>query len=428
MVENNVYCVAIGEYSRGLSNAVAAPFMRILSLPALLLIVALTACQPTPPPPPPVPEVAVAAVMVRQVNDWDEFTGRLAAVESVQVRPQVTGVIEQIGFEDGRQVHQGDLLFRIDDRVYRAALERATAELTAARSRAALAREDLARADRLLAAQAVSQEEAAARANALRQAEAAEQVAAAAVSSARATLSYTRITAPITGRVGRAEITVGNLVTAGSSAPLLTTVVSMDPIYLEFEGDEQMYLKYIEMSRSGERPSSRDAANPVFMALTGETGFPHQGRMTFVDNQLNPSTGTIRARAVFSNKERRFTPGLFARLKLIGSGSHAALLVDDKAIGTDQNQKFVLVVSKDNKIAYRPVKPGRMVDGLRAISSGLEAGDVIVINGLQRLRPGMTIQPQRVAMDATVTADEQLPLFNAKTGREIAAPASPARQ
>lgn len=381
----------------------------------------LGGCGKETPPPPKPPEVEVAAALAREVNDWDEFTGRLVAVESVQVRPQVTGTIEQVAFEDGRYVRKGDLLFRLDDRVPRAALKRAQAELAAARSKAVLAREELARADRLLAANAVSREERAARAANLQQAEAAEQVAAAAVTTARTNLAYTRITAPISGRVGKAEITVGNLVTAGSSAPVLTTLVSVDPIYAEFEGDEHIYLKYIEMSRLGERPSSRDAANPVFLALAGEEGYPHEGRMVFVDNQLDPHTGTIRARAVFPNKNRQFTPGLFARLKLIGSGRYTAVLIDDQAIGTDQSQKFVLVVGKDGKASYRVVKPGRLVDGLRVITDGLAAGEVIVVNGLQRLRPGMPLLPVTVAMDRNVKAVEKLPLYDPETGRKVRA-------
>jgi len=385
------------------------------------LVFLLGACGEAAPPPPKPPEVEVAAALAREVNDWDEFTGRLVAVDSVQVRPQVTGTIEQVAFEDGRYVNKGDLLFRLDDRVYRAALERAQAEQAAAHSRATLAREELARADRLLAANAVSREERAARAATLQQAEAAEQIGAAAVSTARTNLAYTRITAPISGRVGKAEITAGNLVTTGSSAPVLTTLVSVDPIYAEFEGDEHVYLKYLEMSRLGERPSSRDAANPVFLALAGEQGYPHEGRMVFVDNQLDPHTGTIRARAVFSNKDRRFTPGLFARLKLIGSGRHTAVLVDDQAIGTDQSQKFVLVVGKDGKAAYRVVKPGRLVNGLRAINEGLAAGEVIVVNGLQRLRPGMPLVPVSVAMDRHVLAAETLPLYDSETGRQVRA-------
>lgn len=381
---------------------------------------ALAACTPEAPPPPPPPAVTVADALQREVNDWDEFTGRLVAVDSVEIRPQVTGTIEQVAFEAGHNVRKGDLLFRLDDRVPRAALERAEAELAAARSRTALARDDFARADRLLAAQAVSAEERAARATALAQAEAAEQVARAAVSSARASLSYTRITSPITGRVGKAEITVGNLVTAGGGAPLLTTVVSLDPIFVEFEGDEQVYLKYTEMSRRGERPSSRDAANPVFMALAGETGFPHEGRMVFVDNALNPATGTIRARAEFRNADRVFTPGLFARVKLIGSGRYPAVLVDDKAVGTDQGQKFLLVIGKDNVVEYRPVKLGRIVDGLRVVAEGLKAGETIIVNGLQRVRPGAKVTVTKVAMDAGVAPTDKL------TAPDVpAAPAAP---
>ena len=253
----------------------------------------------------------------------------------------------------------------------------------------------MARSEKLLAIKAVSQEEYDQRVNAAREARANVEAARAAVESARLNLEFTRVTSPIAGRVSKAAVTAGNLVTGGSNAAtLLTTVVSIDPIYVTFEGDEQVYLKYTELARRGERPSSRDAANPVQMGLANEDGYPHTGAMVFVDNQIDPRTGTIRARAAFDNKDGYFTPGLFARVKLLGHNSYRAVLVDDRAIGTDQSQKFVYVVDADNKVAYRTVKIGRLTDGLRIVHEGLQPGETVVVNGLQRVHPGAVVAPQ----------------------------------
>ena len=219
--------------------------------------------------------------------------------------------------------------------------------------------------------------------------------------TAKLNLDYTQVRSPIDGRTSRAEVTVGNLVTggdAGGSSTLLTTVVSLDPIYAYFEGDEQVYLKYTELSQRGERPSSRDVRNPIYMGLSNEEGFPHQGYVDFVDNELNPQTGTIRARAVFDNKDGSLTPGLFARLKLVGSGTYKASLINDKAVGTDQSKKFVLVIGSDNKAAYREVKLGPLIDGLRVVKQGLKDGEMVVVNGLQRVHPGDVVAPQKVDM------------------------------
>ena len=214
-------------------------------------------------------------------------------------------------------------------------------------------------------------------------------------------MNFTRVTSPIAGRVSRAEVTRGNLVTGGNNGgTLLTSVVSMDPIYLYFDGDEQAYLRYTKMARSGERPSSRDTANPVQVGLANEEGFPHPGTVDFVDNQLNPQTGTIRARAVLQNKDGQFTPGMFARVQLLGSGEYTAILIEDRAVNTDQNQKYVLLLGANNQIEYRKVKLGRVIDGLRVVREGLKPGDVIVVNGAQRVHPGITVTPQRVTMGA----------------------------
>jgi RND family efflux transporter MFP subunit len=241
------------------------------------------------------------------------------------------------------------------------------------------------------------------------QAEANVAGAQAALESAALNLGFTRVTSPITGRVSRAEVTRGNLVTGGlNGGTLLTSVVSMDPIYLYFEGDEQAYLRYTKMARTGERTSSRDAPNPVQVGLANEDGFPHHGTMDFVDNQLNPQTGTIRARAILDNKDGVFTPGLFARVKLVGSDEYSAILIDDRAVNTDQDQKYVLLLGTDNKVEYRKVKLGRIVDGLRIVREGLEPGDVIVVNGAQRVHPGLTVTPQRVSMTGDASAPGHL--------------------
>ena len=357
----------------------------------------------------PLPQVSVAAALERDVQEWDEFTGRLEAVESVEIRPRVTGYIESVNFTEGSIVKKGDLLFVIDPRPYRAELSKAEAELARAVARAELSNTDVERSEKLLGVKAVSREEYDQRLNAQRESQANVDAARAAVTAAKLNLEFTRVTAPITGRVSRAVVTAGNLVTGGSTqATLLTTLVSIDPIYVTFEGDEQVYLKYTELARRGDRPSSRNAANPVLMALANEEGFPHKGAMTFVDNRVDPRTGTIRARASFDNKDGYLTPGLFARVKLIGHSSHKTVLVDDRAVGTDQSQKFVYVVDGENKVSYRSVKVGRLTDGLRIVEDGLEPGENVIVNGLQRVHPGVIVAPEKVAMDARLNDNAML--------------------
>jgi RND family efflux transporter MFP subunit len=361
------------------------------------------ACGPGAPPAPPAPAVSVAEVIARNVTDFDEFTGRLEAVDTVEIRPRVSGYIQSVNFREGKEVRKGDLLFVIDPRPSRAALERASAELARARAHAELARNQLSRAQRLLEGHVLSQEDYDQRVDATREAEAALRSAEAAVTTARLDLAYTQIAAPIAGRASKAEVTVGNLVnggTNGGSSTLLTTLVSLDPMYAYFEGSEQDYLKYTVMASRGERPSSRDFPNPIEMALANEAGYPHKGHMDFVDNRINPGTGTIRARAVFDNQDRTLTPGLFARLRLIGSGRYPAMLIDDRAIGTDQDRKYVYVVGADNKVEYRVVTLGPKSGDLRVVKSGLQPGDRVIVNGTQRVRPGMAVQPEKVAMDA----------------------------
>ena len=357
----------------------------------------------------PAPQVSVASALEREVTEWDEFTGRVEAVESVEVRPRVTGYIESVNFSEGSTVRKGDLLFVIDPRPYRAELSIAEAELARAVARSELAASDAARSKSLVDIKAVSREEYDTRVNASREATANVAAARAAVDAAKLNLEFTRVTSPIAGRVSKAAITAGNLVTGGSNAAtLLTTVVSLDPIYVTFEGDEQIYLKYTALAQRGERQSSRDVANPVLMGLANETDYPRRGAMVFVDNQVDPRTGTIRARASFENKDGFLTPGLFARVKLLGHNSFQAVLVDDRAIGTDQSQKFVYVVDAANKVVYRPVKIGRLTDGLRIVLQGLQPGESVIVNGLQRVRPGVIVAPERIAMDAREVAEAKL--------------------
>ena len=340
---------------------------------------------------PPLQTVTVAPVPEREISEWDEFTGRLEAVDQVEIRPRVSGYIKRVTFTEGREVKKGEVLFEIDPRPYQAELARAEAELERAKSAASLAASDVQRAQTLVKAQAISREEYDSRTSAEAQGGAGVKAAEAAVQTARLNLEWTRVRSPINGRVSNALVTSGNLVEAGPPATLLTTVVSLDPMYVYFDSDEQTYLRYAGRARHGS--NWRTAKLPVYLGLANEDGFPHEGQLDFVDNQIDPNTGTIRTRAVFSNKSRALTPGLFARVKLVGDHKRKALLVRDAAIGTDQDRKFVLVVGQGDTLAYRPVVPGRLVDGLRIIDSGLQPGEHVVVNGLMRVRPGMKVAP-----------------------------------
>lgn len=380
----------------------------VLSI-ALLSIAALTlAGGNEPPPAPQLQAVTVAPVLEREINEWDEFTGRLEAKDAVEIRPRVSGYITRVAFDEGKEVRKGEVLFEIDPRPYQAELARAEAELERARSAAALAASDVQRAGKLVAAQAISREEYDSRTSAEAQGGATVRAAEAAVRTARLNLDWTRVRAPISGRVSNAMVTPGNLVEAGPpAATLLTTVVSLDPMYVYFDSDEQTYLRYANRARSN-GSNWREARLPVYLGLADEEGFPHEGRLDFVDNQVDPNTGTIRTRAVFSNRSRALTPGLFARVKLVGTQKTKALLVRDAAIGTDQDRKFVLVVGPGDTLAYRPVVPGRLSDGLRIVTAGLEAGDRVVVNGLMRVRPGMKVAPTLTTMVSDSSASDSL--------------------
>jgi RND family efflux transporter MFP subunit len=364
---------------------------------ALAILVQLAGCTrgetATPAAAAPAPAVSVATVLSRQISDFDEFTGRFEAVERVEIRPRVSGYISTVNFVQGREVTKGEVLFVIDQRPYEAALKQAQAQLEQARSQLTLAISEQDRANKLLAAHAISREELESRDAALEQGHANVAGAQAAVDTAELNLSFTRVTAPITGVVSRAEITAGNLVTSGQT--LLTTVVSVDPIYVSFQGDEQGFLNFMNFARKG---GEAEAIHPVFVGLANETGYPHQGTIAFVDNEIDGATGTVRVRGRLDNHDREFTPGMFARVKVTGAKTFPALLINASAVGTDQGLKYVLRVGSDNTVEYRQVKLGPVVDGLQVIREGLNAGDTIVVNGLQHVRPGMTISPQRVAM------------------------------
>jgi multidrug efflux system membrane fusion protein len=384
----------------------------------------LAACGGGGPPQLPPPGVSVAEVVQRPITEWDPYEGRITAIESVELRPRVSGYLAGVHFREGRQVAKGALLFTVDDREYRAALDSARANTARAATRVDVARIEAERAEKLRAGRAISEEELESRRGELRQAEADLAAARAQERQAGLNVEFTRITAPIAGVASSARVRPGNLVTAGET--LLTTLVSSDPIYVEFEGDERMYLRYQAMARRGERPSSRDAPNPVRVGLADEQGYPHQGEMVFVDNALDPGTGTIRARAQLSNKDGIFTPGLFARVQLQGGGPRDALLINERAVLTDQDRKFVYVVGADNLAQRRDVVLGARADGLRVVTSGVAAGDRVVVNGVRKIFfPGMPVAPTLVSMDRPEQAPPASPAPSAEPAKSGAATQSP---
>jgi multidrug efflux system membrane fusion protein len=336
-------------------------------------------------------QVSVAPVLSRDVAVTDDFTGRVAAVETVELRPRVGGYIERVNYQEGQEVKKGQVLFTLDARTYQAEFDRAQAELNRARSRAALARSELARAGKLAEVRAISTEAFEQRRAATAQAESDVDAAQALAAVARLNLEFTQVRAPIDGLAGRALVTSGNL--AAPDSTVLTTVVSLNPVHVYFEGDEQTYLRHNQQARDDGRMGPRKARNPVRVGLSGEEGYPHVGELDFMDNQVDPGTGTIRARAVLDNSDRVFTPGLFARVQLVGNQPEPALMIDDKAVLTDQDRKFVYVLGEDNTAVRKDVVLGRMVDGLRVVDSGLSAGDQVVVSGVQKIFfPGMPLQ------------------------------------
>ena len=339
---------------------------------------------------PPAPEVTTAVVETQELREWADFTGRLEAVENVAVRPRVGGYVESVEFTEGARVAQGDLLFQIDPRPFDAEVARLTAERDRARAEVELAHSYRERAERLLAQNATSREEFEQLAADSAVAKAKLGAAEAALDIAQLNLSFTRVTAPIAGRVSRAVVTAGNLV---DGATLLTTVVSDSPVYAYFDIDEQTYLEHVRGADAHAHGGS------VHVGLINEHGYPHAARLDFLDNQVDPDHGTIRARALLDNTDGQFLPGLFVRLKLVSARTFQAALVDDRAIGTDLGRKFVFVVDQQNVVQYRSVVTGRAIEGLRVVKSGLTSGDVVIVNGLQRVRPGVSVSATEVAMD-----------------------------
>jgi multidrug efflux system membrane fusion protein len=346
----------------------------------------------------PPPDVNVAPVVQKSVTRWDDYSGHVEAIEAAEIRPRVAGHLEAIHYPEGGLVKKGQLLFTIDSREYRAAAAAAAADASRAEARVALAKQELERAERLIGERAISQGELDQRRMEAQQAEA--DVAAARANQAQASLNleFTRITAPFAGRAGEAMVKPGNVVVPNQS--VLTTLVSVNPVYVTFVGDERAFLHYQEIVRSGNAESPRDGRTPVLIGLANEEGFPHRGEVDFVDNALNPETGTIRARAVLPNPDGRFTPGLFARVRLLGETLQGALLIHEQAVLTDQDRRYVYVVGKDNSAERRDVTLGSPIEGLRVVEAGLKAGDKVIVNGMRKIFfPGQPVNPHPVPMD-----------------------------
>ncbi len=343
------------------------------------------------------PVVTIAPVEQQELVEWDEFTGRTEPVDSVEVRPRVSGYIQEVLFQSGQLVKKGDVLFVIDPRWHQAEFDRRQAEFEQARVRLDNARREAERTPQLLENKAISIEESDARQARHQEAKAAVLAAQAALDSARLDLEYTQVRAPIDGRVSRALLTEGNYVSgAAGTATLLTTIVSVDPIYVHADIDENSLLKFNALAQARKLETNGAGKIPVELQLADERDFPHRGYIESFDNHLNPNTGSILLRAVFPNADGRVVPGLFARIRVPLSERHSVLLVDERAIGTDQAQKFVLSLTPTNTVAYRSVKLGPVIDGKRVIRSGVEPEEMIVVNGLQRVRPGMPVTPQQV--------------------------------
>lgn len=348
--------------------------------------------------PGPVP-AAVATVEEHDATLWDEFSGRLEAVEQVEVRSRVAGAIKEIRFREGGVVQKDDVLVVIDPDLYEADVARAEAQVAAARSRLVFTKADYERGAQLTGSQTISLRDQDNRINAYREADANLKAAEAALKTAQLNLSYTEVRAPVTGRVGKREITVGNLIAAGPGSPLLTTIVSTSPIYASFNADEGVVMR--ALAALGDDAAAKQTGRiPVKMGTSTSDGTPYEGHMQLIDNQVDPRSGTVRVRAQFANADGRLIPGQFVRLLMGQPRTERAMTISERAVGTDQNKKFVMVVGDDNKAEYREVSLGASVDGQRVVSSGLKAGERIVVKGLQRVRPGASVAPQTVAMDA----------------------------
>lgn len=359
----------------------------------ILLAPALVACGGSQPPPPP-PAVTVAKPVKQTVVDQDEYVGRFVAVDSVEIRARVSGTLEAVHFQDGQTVNKGDLLFTIDRRSFQNALDQVRANLLQAQSNFAFTDTDLARAQQLVRDKAIPEQVFDQRVQAKRNAEASVAANEAAVRQAELDLEFTQLRAPISGRIGDRRVSPGNLVAGGTGATLLATIVSTDPIRFEFTFDEASLLRYDRMTKQDGDTTTRGLSLPVKLKLIDEQNFTHAGEMDFVDNVVDRATGTIRGRAIFANPERRFVPGMFARIQIPASPAHEALVVPDDAIGTDQTRKFVYVVDQDNTVKQVYVTVGLVTEGRRVIQDGLTPDARVVVNGLMRVRPGVKVTPQ----------------------------------
>jgi multidrug efflux system membrane fusion protein len=394
--------------NRGRFNRVAG----LVSLIGASALFSLSGCAPPADAqggPPHAPPVSVAPAVQRSVSDSEEFSGRLEAIDFVELRPRVSGTIDKVHFVDGALVRKGDLLFTIDPRPFEAEQARAQSQLASTKAKSELAQSELARARTLLAQQAASKEEVDQLNSTSRTSQADIQGAEAALRVASLNLGYTQVRAPIAGRVSRALITAGNLVNEQS---VLTSIAGVGRVYAYFDGSEQTYLQLRALKADAKAPR-------VVMGLANETNYPHVGQLDFVDNRLNPQTGAIRLRASFDNAKGQFTPGLAARLRMESPTAYDAVMVPDRAIGTDQSKKFVFVVAADGKPQFREVKPGALFDGMRVVQGNLKAGENVVVDGLQRIQPGMTVAPQVLKVDA-----QGMPIFPPPPGPAGSAPAS----
>lgn len=368
-----------------------------------LISISLSGCdnKPVAQSMPPPPAVTVSRPLMQKITEWDEYTGRFVAVNTVEVRARVSGFIDAIHFKDGHIVKQGDLLFVVDPRPYRLAVEQATADRERARAKLSVAASDLERATPLVRNQTLTEREFDTRRSTQQDAAAAVMAADAALKQAELNLEWTEVRAPIAGRISDRRVDAGNLVSGGQiGATLLTSIVSIDPIHFVFDGSESDFLHYLRLAAAGARQSSRDTPNPVAVRLADETEYKHRGRMDFVDNAVNPKTGTIRGRAIFENKDGLLTPGFFGRLRLFG-GEHDALLLPDSAIVSDQSNKIVFTVADDGTVGAKRIELGPIVHGLRVVRFGLDGNERVVIEGLARARPGQKVKAEDGKIEPT---------------------------
>jgi RND family efflux transporter MFP subunit len=362
--------------------------------------------KPAPPAAPPPPPVTIAKPIKKEIVEWNVFTGRTDAVQSVDIRPRVSGYIDNVTFRAGDRVDKGDLLFVIDPRPYRAALDQAEAQLRQSEANQQLQEANFSRQERLRQSGVIAKEDYDTAVSNRNQAAAQVLANSAAVELAKLNLTFTQVTSPIAGRISREQVTVGNLVQADST--LLTNIVSIDPIYAYFNVDERAVLNYQQLVRAGKMPDARSSSVPVDLQLQNEQGFPHQGVIDFINNQFSSSTGTLQVRGLFPNANAYLTPGAFVRVRVAAGPLHEAVLVTDRAIGTDQGTKFVLVIDDQNVVGLRPVELGPEIDGLRVVRSGLSGDEQVIINGIVNARPGLKVTPQPGDMNRFTSSQLEL--------------------